>query len=62
MQGERVLLDSVNYTNYAASKDHRLNKALGITIPSTTEDSGWALLNATYTGHLLEPVDTILAT
>jgi len=55
------LLDSVNYTNYAASKDHShglLNKALGITIPSTTEDSGWALLNATYTGHLLKSIRT----
>lgn len=55
------MLDSVNYTNYAASKDHShglLNKALGITIPSTTEDSGWALLNATYTGHLLKSIRT----
>lgn len=60
-QGERVLLDSTNYSTYAATKDHShglLNKTLCITIPSTTEDAGWSLLNTTYTGHLLKSIRT----
>ena len=60
-QGERVLLDSGNYTSYAAKSDHShglLNQYLEVTIPSTTEDAGWSLLNTTYTGHLLKSIRT----
>ncbi len=56
-----VLLDSRNYASYAATKDHShglLNQYLGVTIPSTTEDTGWSLLNTTYTGHLLKSIRT----